>query len=181
MLDANNSTVYYTNSSTSSFPPTSGWVNSSGGLPVPKLGFRTLITEQDLVATSNCSETARTTRSITLTSSSSLNHKVFRFGTNPLSDGDKFAVGYKRETEGFAGSHSATIAFGGISPIMTGALIHSGNKAILGHSFDQTVGSNSTGGTSSSDASGLSFTTSAADQFPDGTTITFTDLRVMAL
>ena len=181
MLDANNSTVYYTNPSTSSFPPASGWVVSgSTSTPVPTLVFNTILTEQDLVATSNCSETARTTRSITLTSSSSSNHKVFRFGFNTLSDGDKFAIGYKRETEGFAGTHTATIAFGGISPVMTGALIHSGNKAILGHSFDQTVGSNSTGSTSSSDTSGLSFTTSQATQFPDGTTITFTDLRVMA-
>ncbi len=75
---------------------------------------------------------------------------------------------------------SFTIAFGGVTPVMTGSLGFSGDASILGHSFDQTVGSNSTGSTSSSNTTGLTFTTSGTSQFPDGTTITFTDLRVMA-
>ena len=181
MLDANNSTVYYTNPSTSSFPPASGWVVSgSTSTPVPTLVFNTILTEQDLNSTTNCTETARTTRSITLESSSSAAHKVFTFGSNPLSDGDKFAFGYKRATTGITSTTSFTIAFGGISPVMTGALGFSGDASILGHSFDQTVGSNNVGSTSSSNTTGISFTTSGTSQFPDNSTITFTDLRLMA-
>ena len=83
--------VAYTNPSKSTTPPQTGWVVSgSTATPVPQLGFKTLITEQDLNTTTNCSETARTSNSITLTSSSSSAHKVFTFGDNTLSDGDKF-------------------------------------------------------------------------------------------
>ncbi|QDP67726.1 MAG: hypothetical protein Unbinned15contig1001_36 [Prokaryotic dsDNA virus sp.] len=175
--------VAYTNPAKSSTPPQTGWVTTGGNgiAPVPQLGFKTIITEQDLNTTSNCSETARTTNSVTLTSSSSSNHKVFTFGDNTLSDGDKFAVGYKRATTGITSTTSFTIAFGGVTPVMTGALGFAGNSSILGHSFDQTVGSKASGITASTDASGLNFTTSGTSQFPDTSTITFTDLRVMAL
>jgi hypothetical protein len=180
MLDANDSTVYYTNSSTSSFPPASGWaVSGSTSTPVPTLVFNTILTEQDLNSTTNCSETARTTRSITLTSSSSAAHKIFTFGSNTLSDGDKFAFGYKLDTTSMGGSDSFTIAFGAISPVMTGST-GSANSSQKKHSFDQTIGSNSTGSTSSSNTSGLTFTTSGTSQFPNTATIKFTDLRVMA-
>tara|TARA_R100001509_G_C4824827_1_gene201136 strand:- start:107 stop:907 length:801 start_codon:yes stop_codon:yes gene_type:complete len=173
--------VAYTNSAKSTTPPQTGWAVSGGGTaPAPKLGFRTLITEQNLVATSNCSETARTSNSITLTSSSSSNHKVFRFGTNTLSDGDNFAFGYKLDTTSMGSGDSFTIAFGNISPVMTGST-GSANSAQKKHSFDQTVGSKASGITSSSDTSGLSFTTSGTSQFPNTATATFTDLRVMAL
>ena len=91
------------------------------------------------------------------------------------------AVGYKRSTTGITSTTSFTIAFGAVTPVMTGSLGFSGDASILGHSFDQTVGSNNVGSTSSSDATGLNFTTSSTSQFPDTSTITFTDLRVMAL
>ena len=174
--------VAYTNPSTSSFPPASGWSTTGGNgvAPVPTLVFNTILTEQDLNSTTNCSEVARTTRSITLESSSSSAHKVFTFGSNPLSDGDKFAFGYKRATTGITDTTSFTIAFGGVTPVMTGSLGFAGDASILGHSFDQTVGTKGSGITESSDTTGLSFTTSGVSQFPDDSTITFTDLRLMA-
>tara|TARA_R110002012_G_C11549018_1_gene602262 strand:+ start:317 stop:1120 length:804 start_codon:yes stop_codon:yes gene_type:complete len=180
MIDANNSTIRYTNPAVSTTPPQTGWVNAGGGTPVPKLGFRTLITEQNLLSVTNCSEGSRTSNSISIVSSSSSAHKIFTFGNNTLSDGDNFAFGYKLDTILMGASDSFTIAFGGITPVMTGST-GSANTAQKKHSFDQTVGSNSTGSTSSSNTGGLSFTTSGTSQFPDNATLILTDLRVMAL
>ena len=174
-------TIRYTNPSTSSAPPTTGWVTTggSGSSPVPKLTFNQVFTEQSSLSLTNCTLTARTTNSITIRSDSDATKNII-FGTNTLSVDDNIAVGLKLETTGIANGKNASVSLGG-DEIMTTLPFDTVDEGdFRAHSFDQTVGKDQTGSSYTPNSTGLEIK-AVTSNFPNTATVTIKDLRVFVL
>tara|TARA_R100000005_G_scaffold95252_1_gene76045 strand:- start:3845 stop:4609 length:765 start_codon:yes stop_codon:yes gene_type:complete len=177
-----NGTIRYTNPSKSSAPPTTGWVTTggTGATPVPKITFKTIVTEQSTLSLTNCTETAKTTNSVTIRSDSDGATKNIIFGTNTLSVGNNIAIGFKLESSGISNNKSADFKLGG-SDIMTGFPFDSVDEGTFRtHSFDQTVGKTSTNSDYTPNSTGFEMEISGSN-FPNTSTITIKDLRVFVL
>jgi len=182
MIQNNGSTIRYTNPSTSSAPPTTGWVTTggTGASPVPQITFKTLYTEQDLITTTNCTETSRTSNSVTIESDSSSGTKSIIFGTNTLSVGDKYAVGFKLETTGVANGAAANFLLGGDTVMSSLPFDNVDEGYPRPHSFDQVVGKKHNGTDYTPTSTGFTMQ-NYVDVFPDGATAKISDLRVFIL
>ena len=179
----NNGTIRYTNPSKSSAPPTSGWVTTggSGATPVPQITFNQIVTEQSSLSLTNCSETARTSNSVTIESDSSSGTKNIIFGTNIFSVDDKIAVGFKLKTTGIANGAVGNLLLGG-SVFMASYSIENVDESPNArlHSFDQVVGRTQTGASYSPTSTGLTMQ-NYTNVFPDGATMEIIDLRIFKL
>jgi hypothetical protein len=179
-----NATIRYTNSSTSSAPPTTGW-STTGGIgvsPVPQLTFNQVFTEQSTLSLTNCTLTARTTNSITVESDSSTQPKDIIFGTNTLNAGDKFAVGLKLKTTDIPNGKVSNFMLGGGVFNASFPTESADEGDFRSHSLDQTLGTTHHKPPQSytPNSTGLqiqNYTT----QFPDGATMTIKDLRLFVL
>ena len=179
----NNGSVRYTNPSTSSAPPTTGWVTTGGiGVsPVPQLTFNQVLTEQSSLSLINCSLTARTTNSVTIESDSSSATKSIIFATNIFSVDDKIAVGFKLKSTGIDNGRVGNVLLGG-QVIMASYAIENVDESpnARPHSFDQVVGRKHDGVAYTPTSTGLTMQ-NYVDVFPDGATMEIIDLRVFKL
>ncbi len=178
-----NGNIRYTNPSKSSAPPTTGWVTTggNGATPVPQITYNAVITEQASLSLTNCSETARTSNSVTIESDSSSGTKNIIFGTNVFSVDDKIAVGFKLKTTGVSNGAVGNLLLGGTVFMASYSIenVDESPSARL-HSFDQVVGRTQTGASYTPTSTGLTMQ-NYVDVFPDGATMEIIDLRIFKL
>ena len=179
-----NSLQYYTNPSKSITPPQTGWVVSThGSSPVPKISSNAIIKTHDIVSVTNSTIVDNSiVDELTIRSDADSGVHNLMFGSNTLSNGDKYVAGYKLSSSGNPNGAISNISFAGINYVMSSAPIENVDESpnLRPHSFDQTVGKERNGNDHTPTSSGFQIQT-YNEFFPLNATVTIKNLRVFKL